>query len=140
MKKVYESPRMVVEQFEANEYIAACGDENKVYKFTCDAGNKSNRYHVYLNGADGMAHTSDDIDWSNRYSWWGNDNIRTYHPCGTTHEAKVDSDFQKGYMYRYSMGSDVGNAIDVIVWKGLDGDNTHCTTNLDMKSWETAKS
>ena len=38
MKRKYESPRMVVEQFEANEYIAACHDTDQVYKFTCDGG------------------------------------------------------------------------------------------------------
>ena len=29
---------------------------------------------------------------------------------------------------------------NVIVWRGPKGDNTHCTTNLNMKEWATAKS
>ena len=37
MKKVWSRPLTVVQNFEANEYVAACGDENKVYKFKCDA-------------------------------------------------------------------------------------------------------
>ena len=35
---------------------------------------------------------------------------------------------------------DTSKAINVIVWKGPKGDNTHCTTNLNMKEWATAKS
>ena len=33
MKKAFEMPKIVVEQFVPNEYVAACGDKNKVYKF-----------------------------------------------------------------------------------------------------------
>ena len=32
-KKVWENPLTMVQQFVPNEYVAACGDENKVYKF-----------------------------------------------------------------------------------------------------------
>ena len=28
----------------------------------------------------------------------------------------------------------------VIIWRGPDGNNIHCTTNLDKNTWETAKS
>ena len=36
MKRVWCRPQTVVQKFEANEYVAACGDSgNKVYKFTC---------------------------------------------------------------------------------------------------------
>lgn len=38
MKRVYEAPAVSLEQFAANEYIAACGDTGTVYKFVCDAG------------------------------------------------------------------------------------------------------
>lgn len=34
----------------------------------------------------------------------------------------------------------MGPRLDVIVWRGEKGDNIHCTKNLDMKTWETAKS
>ena len=37
MARSYRKPMMNVEKFVANEYVAACGDENKVYKFVCDA-------------------------------------------------------------------------------------------------------
>lgn len=37
MKRAYVRPTMVGERFVANEYVAACGDQNKVYKFKCNA-------------------------------------------------------------------------------------------------------
>ena len=37
MKKEYVRPSMVCETFAADEYVAACGDSGKVYKFVCDA-------------------------------------------------------------------------------------------------------
>ena len=33
MKRAYVRPTMVGERFVANEYVAACGDSGKVYKF-----------------------------------------------------------------------------------------------------------
>ena len=38
LKAVYESPRMMVQPFVPDEYVAACGDSGVVYKFKCDAG------------------------------------------------------------------------------------------------------
>ena len=29
---------------------------------------------------------------------------------------------------------------NVIVWRGPKEDNTHCTTNLNIDTWQTAKS
>lgn len=134
-KKAYVRPMMICEQFTPNEYVAACGDSGTIYKFKCDAGEKWYNYHVYLNGPDGIALTSDDIDWSARSG-----HLRTYNPCGTTHEAASDSGFEKGYMYRVGRwNNNIGSPINVIVWTE-NGTNTHCTTNLDMNSWETAKS
>lgn len=137
MKATWTKPLAEVEQFMANEYVAAaCGDQNTVYKFECNAGSSRNSYHVYLNGPDGMPETSDDIDWSARSG-----KLRTYNPCGATHEASTKEEFPVGYMYRVGGwgNSNTGERIDVIVWTA-GGSNTHCTTNLDMDSWETAKS
>lgn len=41
MKRAYVRPTMVGERFVANEYVAACGDSGKVYKFNCNAGDKN---------------------------------------------------------------------------------------------------
>ena len=70
----------------------------------------------------------------------------SYHACGETHEASVTDDFiQNCYYipqsaYNWRRGWDTSKAIDVVVWRGPKGNNTHCTTNLDPKTWETAKS
>ena len=61
MKKRWEEPKIMVQKFMPNEYVAACGDSGTVYKFECTAGDDSGGYSVYLNGKDGIAHTEDDI-------------------------------------------------------------------------------
>lgn len=134
-KKIWTAPVASVEQFMANEYIAAaCGDQWTVYNFECNAGNRNSSYHVYLNGEDGIAHTADDIDWSARSG-----RVKSYSPCGATHEASTTDDFPVGYMYLYRNGQNTGDPIEVIVWTD-GGTNTHCTAELDMDQWETTKS
>lgn len=54
--------------------------------------------------------------------------------CGTTHDANAADEFLDGY---YVRGLTV---TPVKVWRGEKGDNTHCTINLNIKDWETAKS
>ena len=133
MKQVYESPRMVVEQFEANEYIAACGDSGVVYKFKCDAGTKGTDYNVYL--ADGTPYAT-----SGRDSGGCKTDYYSYSPCGEEHKAESDSVFLKGYMYKQGRGgSDTNPKIEVIIWTDNYTD-VHCTKDLNMNSWETAKS
>ena len=127
-KNVWVQPQTAVQQFVANEYVAACGDENKVYKFTCEAGGGGNGT-VYLD--------------SNHNGEWNllGDEILTlagYHACGATHEAPTTDDFQEGFFITGVVPP--YNVQKVIVWRGEDGHNVHCTTNLDMDSWETAKS
>ena len=36
--RVWKRPLTEVQKFEANEYVAACGESGVVYKFKCDAG------------------------------------------------------------------------------------------------------
>jgi len=127
MARSYRKPMMNVEKFVANEYVAACGDENKVYKFTCDAGGGvSGRVYLETNGKEGFQPGFMGIG--------GDSYLSRYHACGTTHEASTTDEFLKGY---YIVN---GTVTPVIVWRGEEGDNTHCTTNLDMNSWTTAKS
>ena len=131
MKKVYESPKMVVEQFEANEYIAACGDQNLVYKFKCTAGGgKSGTVYLETNGEAGLQTTGRNAD---RY-------LSGYHACGKEHEASTTDDFLSGYYVVDGGWFEDDTITPVIVWRGPNNDNTHCTENLDMDSWETAKS
>lgn len=39
-RKVWRRPLTEVQKFEANEYVAACGDSGVVYNFECNAGNR----------------------------------------------------------------------------------------------------
>lgn len=136
MKRTYVRPTMVGERFVANEYVAACGESGTVYKFKCDAGDDWGGYSVYLNGKDEVAGTDDDIFWCGGPK--AVRGSRTYTKCGDTHEAEDNNDFYKGYIKRMNwMG--VWSTKEVIVWTD-NGRNTHCTTNLKMSEWETAKS
>lgn len=133
MKKEWVRPLTIVDQFVPNEYVAACGDSGVVYKFTCNAGSKNSDYNVYL--ADGTPYATSGRDYGGCKT-----DYYSYSPCGDTHEAESDSVFLNGYMYKQGlMGNNTGQKIDVIIWTDNYTD-VHCTTNLDMKSWQTAKS
>lgn len=128
-KRMYIKPVLESETFVPQNYIAACGDLNKVYKFKCDAG--GGRYgYVYLetNGQPGL-----------QTGWRGDRYLSDYHACGTTHEASTKDEFLDGY-YVTSSGFGGTKTTPVIVFRGPNKDNTHCTENLDMNSWETEKS
>ena len=126
MKRKYERPWMVGEEFSPNEFIAACGDSNTVYKFKCDAGGGVvGNVYLEMNDQEGL-----------QTGKGGDILLGGYKACGTTHEAQTTDDFLDGY---YVTGSG-RNVTPVIVWRGPENDNTHCTENLDMSKWETTKS
>ena len=126
MKRKYERPWMVGEEFSPNEFIAACGDSNTVYKFKCDAGGGVvGDVYLETNGQEGL-----------QTGRGGDRYLSGYKACGTTHEAQTTDDFLDGY-YVTGRGR---NVTPVIVWRGPKNDNTHCTENLDMSTWETTKS
>lgn len=128
-EKVWVRPLTMVQQFEANEYVAACGESGTTYKFTCDAGGGvSGSVYLETNGKEGL-----------QTGRGGDRYLSGYHACGTTHEAESTDDFLDGY-YVTSSWFGGTKVTPVIVWRGPHNDNTHCTTNLDMDSWETAKS
>lgn len=131
MKKIWSRPLTVVQNFEANEYVAACGDKGTVYKFTCDAssgGYFSEGGHVFLetNGQEGLQRNGTNPD----------QELGSYHACDKTHEASTQDDFSLGYLTTYLYT----NPQKVIIWRGEDGNNIHCTTKLNMSEWETSKS
>lgn len=141
MKAVYESPRMMVQPFVPDEYVAACGDSGVTYLFKCDAGGGvSGNVYVESNGAAGLQTNRQWIqtgdDWWEGYWQPADRSLGGYHACGTTHEADSQDDFLNGYYVSYRSGS----VTDVIIWRGPHNNNVHCTTNLDQDSWETAKS
>ena len=139
--KNYVKPMMESEVFAANEYIAACGDSGVDYKFKCDAGDGVyGSVYEETNGIPGLQTGSRGDTILARYSdgFWGESG---FYACNKTHDAESDNAFVNGY---YCEKGDVKNPISVIVWKEPRGwfqpDNSHCTTNLDKDSWETARS
>lgn len=135
-----EQTSTFVQKFEANEYVAACGDGGTTYLFTCDAGGgKSGTVYLETNGQPGLQ----------TGGWGGDRSLGGYHACGTQHEADSDDAFLEGYYVTEEWVS-TGNRpweghyedviTDVIVWRGPWGNNVHCTTNLKMDTWETTKS
>lgn len=61
---------------------------------------------------------------------------RYYVSCNETHKASAKDDFSVGYYV--PIGG--GDTKDVIIWRGKEGNNVHCTTKLNMSEWETVKS
>ena len=69
MKKRYERPSAYIEEFTPNEYVAACGDSGKVYKYGRDyKAKKLGSYHPCQ--AKHEASTDDDFyDGFVDYNW-----------------------------------------------------------------------
>lgn len=130
MKKEYTRPIMRAERFFADEYVAACGDTNDEYIFKCDA----------MGGITGTVFYSDGDDTFEPFI--GDSYMGTgYHACSEEHVTQTGDEFIEGW---YVTGSEAlsggGIAKKVIIWRGSDGSNIHCTTTLNKNSWETAKS
>lgn len=141
MKKTWEEPKIMVQKFVANEYVATCGDSGTVYNFVCDAGNGVyGSVYQETNGQPGLQADGQNSD--TRIATYlelplvGRP-LGGYHACGTTHKAESNSGFFDGY---YCARGNTYNPLPVIIWKGEHSDNVHCTTNLNIKNWETAKS
>ena len=131
-RKVWRRPLTKVQKFEANEYVAACGDSGVVYNFECNAGERRESYNVYFDDGTPYASSNGNEEWYTKFTG--------YHPCGETHDADSNSGFYDGYMYLQNRwGNNSGSPIDVVIWTD-GGRNVHCTTELDMDEWETAKS
>lgn len=123
MKTAYAKPTMNVQLFVPTEYCSTCGEEHKVYKFVCDASS-------VWPGAGGLVYPDKNkngkLDLEDLASPLG-----LYHPCSETHEAPTDDEFIRGFLNKEDR--------PVIIWTD-GGTNVHCTKNLDMNSWTTAKS
>ncbi len=134
MKKIWTKPVAIVEQFAANEYVAACGDSNTVYKFKCNAPAGTLYYYPTSDGK---------ID---GYNTTGTaDRVGSFTPCPTTHEAETTGDFYDGFIdYNHDGKHSEGEGVIVysnISWAGfIPYRNYHATKELDMNQWETAKS
>lgn len=132
MKEAWVRPLTEVQKFVANEYVAACGDSGVVYYFECNAGNKNHKYAV--KDSKGQVVTISGMYMNGGQGFGG----YYYHPCKETHTAESDSGFIKGY-HLDDMSTSGDDKIKVIIWTDNNTD-VHCTTNVDMNKWETAKS
>ena len=127
--KSYKKPVLNVERFTANEFVAACHDINKVYKFECNAG--GGKYGAVYKDSNENGKLDFGDEELTSY-------LPAYHACGEKHEAPTDDEFIKGF---YTEGVVAGyfNPTPVIIWTD-GGTNVHCTTKLNMQEWETEKS
>lgn len=129
MKRAYVRPTMVGERFVANEYVAACGDSGKGYKFTCNAPEGSLYYYSSSDNIIDGVYTGTGRPWY----------IGEYEPFNAKHEASATDAFYDGFVdYNENGKQDKGEG--VIVWRGPYGNNGHATTKLNMNEWGTAKS
>lgn len=128
MKKTWEEPKIMVQKFIPNEYVAACGDSGVVYNFECNAGKKRTPYAV--KDANGNVARI-----SGKYM---DGVLHFYYPCGETHKANSNSGFLTGY-HLDNPWTPEDEHIEVIIWTDYDR-AVHCTTQLDMDKWTTAKS
>ena len=128
-KENWVRPVTLVQQFVANEYVAACGESGTIYKFECNA-EKDWGWNL-----GGIVYKDNN---HNKQLDWGDKRYSTYIACGETHEAESTDVFFDGIFVATSIAGP--QIIPVIVWAGENGKNCHCTTNLDRESWETAKS
>lgn len=148
-KKMWVAPQMEGMEFFAGEYCeSVCGTDNVLYNFTCDAGGGKKGW-VWLedNGVEGLqkeSGTANGKRYEADYCYAGNDwdaEFAYYHACGATHQASAKDPFLDGYYQEYSSRYGLtGEVQKVIVWKGENQDDVHCTTQLDMNKWTTAKS
>lgn len=125
----WERPMTVIDTFVANEFVSACEDKGAIYKFECDA---PRGWLYYYPESDGQIDGKHDRNEDDKF-------LGRYHPCHAKHEAPKTDGFYDGFVdYNGNGKQDPGEG--VIVWRGLHQNNGHATTQLDMNSWETAKS
>ena len=133
MKREYVTPMMIGERFSPNEYIAACGESGTTYKFVCDAQkewgfNLGGSVYLETNGVDGLQKSGSSPD----------DYLGAYQNCNATHIVESTDEFLDGYFE--PKGIIDTSVRKVVIWRGEDGQNIHCTTQLNKTDWETAKS
>ena len=141
-KRIWSKPEMHEFAFAANEYVAtSCGD-GKNYLFKCDAGGGA-LGHVWLetNGVDDCQtedkwNQTGPFPWDREYEYYADRSLGDYYACGTEHETKNQNEFLNGWYRKFG----TSEFIKVLVWRGVNKNNIHCTTNLNINKWEVAKS
>lgn len=145
MKTKWEEPMILVQQFVPNEYVAACGDGGTTYNFECNAGSSNKSYAIKDSSGKVATISGMYINGGYSYNSGGGPGRRPqsqtgyyYHPCNETHKADSNSGFLTGY-HLDDPKTPWDENISVIIWTD-NGTDAHCTTNLNMEAWETAKS
>ena len=166
-KMIWEKPQMNEVAFAANEYVAACGDNGTIYNFLCNAGVKYGTFSVWAGYDDDWNDVYETVGWVGQIweetnelagfqyersqvngKWYSADTkLGGFHGCNEKHTTESGADFYDGYYVKSEEGYDEWgytydyNTVDnVKIWKGLNGTGLHATDNLDINSWETAKS
>lgn len=125
MKK-WVRPLTEVQNFVANEYVAACGDSGTTYKFTCNAPGLFSglKYKFDSEGNPTIA-----------------SGLNLWNPCYGEFEVEsteIDTDaFTPGFVDRNANGKyDEGTDTGIYIYMG----GPHVTTNVNKEDWETGKS
>lgn len=115
-KLTWVKPEMEEVCFAADEYVAACGEEEQVYSFICDAGG----------GDYGGLY---DMNWNLK-----SNDTDSFHACSEVHDAPLDGTFYDGY---FDPDTNHGNANEIRVkiweekWLGIVYDR-HATTQTTL--------
>lgn len=124
--KVYVTPSARIEQFIANEYVAAC-ESSEAYNFQCNAGIA--QYGYERDGKHGwpgyIYKESNGISGLQRGRGNSDTYLGAFHACNITHKADTKDEFSQGYYVPYGRSG----VISVDIWQG-DGD-LHATDKLD---------
>lgn len=148
-KKIYEKPAMQLEEFIPNECVATCGQTvDGKYLFACDAGTKNGHNYaygdIYLDNGNG---TFDYDSWNETVDeGWGN-HKGGFEACDKTHTTSSMNDFKTGWFVpcnwsrrRGCYDQQYDKVFKVLVWLGEDGQQLHCTENLDREHYQEPKS
>lgn len=132
-KRAYIKPILESETFVPQCYCNQCGEHGQKVYFECNAS------HL-IGGVGGSVYQeTNDIQGLQLPGRHDNPDTRisSYTPCSEKHITNKTDEFLDGYI---SWGVIEEWATPVKIWRGLDGHNTHCTTNLKIEEWETVKS
>jgi len=135
MKK-WMKPEAVVQQFVANDYVAACSTH---YVFDCNVPAEGGRIAAPAGGFDCLVE-GQVVHFANALY---------FSPCGTHYAEKATSGFSPYTFTQYKADGVIRNLdkpINGYVWYQYSDEShsyitrIHATTNTDVSSWETTKS
>ncbi len=138
MKKVYEKPMMSVENFAANEFIAACHDHGTNYLFECNAGNGAHG-DIFLD-----SNSNGELDYKADKNLTDG-SLSYFYACDHKHETS-ENEFPYGFFVQNHGFDTFENwrgqkypVTKVRIWID-ENKKVHATDKLNISEWETAKS